>query len=1072
MARSFLGEAVAFIRADVKGFMSGMRGVSQSIQQMGTQMTSAARSAGVLGAALSASVVLPLRSAIKTFASVEDTLKQAEIISGSTTEGFKATKDAVVALGAATKFTQQELADSALLLAKAGLSVKQFEPVLKAASDFATATGTDLPVATEQIRLGLNAFRGTLTSSSDETKNATAVADALTRALNSAAVNVTDLGNFMTMTAGTIKALNMEGADAVGTFAVITDQLGNGSVAATAMNMALLQMADASNSSIAPLLEKKLAAIGKTFDDINPQIVTASEAFTNLKAVGLSVGDMSTLLSKRGMRAVLAWNPDKWEEVAGKLGLLEDKTLTGASAAENAERAIRTLAGTMALLESAVEKFKIVFVNTFAKQLDDAYKRVTVFVGQIEKWVEANRTLVPQLVKWTVLVTTGMTAIGTLAFILPAILGLVKAIVIAAIPFGPMLIAVGALVVALRENWDEVKLRVDNFIIGFKAGYQTAVKPAIDRFIKSLGMLKDEFARIGGLIDDEIGDNSGWEKGGNAAARIAAKLADGVSSLVRWVVNSQALERVWNGLKLIIDQIELTILKAQRLLFRLGLELEHINQQGFGKSLADRFDIRMLQWSIKQTEKELKRLSDIREALIFQVQKAEREGNKKTAEFYRKQLEETANQYNDIFTNNLEVQQKKLAELLGKFNISPETEAELDRMQSAIDSKIAEIREDVQSIFDPVEPTKAKKPSQFWMDIKSSVSQASKELRKFLPTMSFVRGESSRQLSSLASGVKTQFFNLFAPLTAGAKFAKVGLQGELKDIVDITKKATQIATQNLFKVVQAIRGISLKNLPLLTSRVETAKASLSALASDLTALGTAAQKGGIRFIGKGTATQDVQAVIVGLQNEASELAENLGQFFQTALNGGMSPEQSKLLLNELVARARNLQKARDDLERRLVGSVPDNTKEKRAAEKAEVEQRIKELAISTGKFFATAVQDVKVLAENLKIDMAEAGVESGQSFAANFLQAIAEMQQSPIWQNLAGVGQRFFDNLMSASGQGASVSSASSVSAAAAFTPGTTSIGPAVTMNVNSRLDASEAGRLLNENIRRFGGFA
>lgn len=108
---------------------------------------------------------------------LEKSLAQLQAISTATDGEMRKLETTIINLGRASKFSAQELADAATVMAQAGLSVRQIEQALPAVTNLAVGTGTDLATTVDTIT-------STMTVFNLQTSEATDVANTLTAAMN------------------------------------------------------------------------------------------------------------------------------------------------------------------------------------------------------------------------------------------------------------------------------------------------------------------------------------------------------------------------------------------------------------------------------------------------------------------------------------------------------------------------------------------------------------------------------------------------------------------------------------------------------------------------------------------------------------------------------------------------------------------------------------------------------------------------------------------------------------------------------------------------------------------------
>lgn len=298
----------------------------------------------------------------------------------STDEQMRTIEGAIKQVGLTTKFTLNEIAEAAKVLAQAGTMPEQIPQQLRAVADFAAATGTQLQESADL----LTSFRNVYKDISDGK-----AADLMTKALNLSKLQGSDLKTIISYTAQTAEGYNISAEQLLGAVATLRNVGIKPSTVATGLRQAMLEVFNP-DAKLLKALKTRYAQMGEemseaaisglynsfTFAD-NPLLA----AITELKRIGFG-GEASSLFSRAF--DVRAFNPlqalvnnfDQYSSLTAQVGI-------GRSATEASRIQMESLRATLENLGAAVVAFSDSVGGDMVRNLQSAAKAVTDLVLEL-----------------------------------------------------------------------------------------------------------------------------------------------------------------------------------------------------------------------------------------------------------------------------------------------------------------------------------------------------------------------------------------------------------------------------------------------------------------------------------------------------------------------------------------------------------------------------------------------------------------------------------------------------------------------------------------------------------------
>jgi TP901 family phage tail tape measure protein len=283
-------------------------------------------------------------------------------------------------LGATTKFTATQAAEGMELMAKAGFTNAEILQGIGGVLNAAAAEGAELAETAGHVS---NVLKGMGLATSEATR----VADVLTLASARTNSSISSLGESMANVSSTARQFNIPLEDVVASVALLQDVGLDASVAGSAVNTMLTQLAAPTEN-----IKKKMKEMGVSFQDANGNMLPFADVLAQLqKSAEKSGGNMAQvaffaeLVGLRGQKAA-ANLKDLF--ASGKAQSLTKELMGAAGSAEKmAGLRMQTLKGDLLLLESAVDAVKVALFDTQNGPLREIVQSTTA-------WVSASQDLI------------------------------------------------------------------------------------------------------------------------------------------------------------------------------------------------------------------------------------------------------------------------------------------------------------------------------------------------------------------------------------------------------------------------------------------------------------------------------------------------------------------------------------------------------------------------------------------------------------------------------------------------------------------------------------------------------
>jgi len=361
--------------------------------------------AGVAGVAVGAVA----KNVIGTGMDFEQAITNVAAVAGKTRGEIGALEERALRLGKTTKFTGAEVAAGMELMARAGFKNQEILQGIEGVLSAAAASGLDMAEVASHVS---NVLKGMGLEASEAGR----VADVLTKASQSTNSTIGSLGESMKNVAPVARQLGVSFEEAVAAVALLQDVGMDASQAGTATATMLTKLTKPTGA-----VASKLRKMGVTFQNAKGNMLTFGEVLANMATMAeKSGGNMeqvamfADLVGLRGQKAAL-----NLQDLAkkGKLtDLVSGLRQAKGTAQQVADTKMDTLKGDITLLQSAVDGLKVKLFKTEGGPLRGVVQGMTDWVGKnedlivqkVSEWVEKFKDNLPEIVKWTKRIATGI----------------------------------------------------------------------------------------------------------------------------------------------------------------------------------------------------------------------------------------------------------------------------------------------------------------------------------------------------------------------------------------------------------------------------------------------------------------------------------------------------------------------------------------------------------------------------------------------------------------------------------------------------------------------------------------
>lgn len=385
--------------------------IGANTTEFDAKMAALGKRAVAVGKGLTMALTLPIlaiaAASVKFSADFEQSMKNAQSVSGATADELKMMEKVARDMGKSTVFSAKEAADAFYYMASAGWKANQMAVAIKPTLDLAAATQSDLAFTTNTVVASLNQFQ--LASSEAER-----VSNVFAAAIGNSQATLEKLKISMTYIGPLANSLGYSIEQTTGALMSLYDAGYEASSAGTALRMALAKLMQGTGKT-----REGLESLELSMADVNPATNSLVEIIRKLEDAGADATAIINIFGVRAgpaMAAAIAQGADKIEDYT--------KTITGTeSSAEMAAIQLDTLKGQAKLLTSAMGEVALQLGKTLVPMIRNFIK------DQLQPAVQWFSNLSAEtkknIVKWALLVA----AIGPAIMIGGKVLTLISTLI-------------------------------------------------------------------------------------------------------------------------------------------------------------------------------------------------------------------------------------------------------------------------------------------------------------------------------------------------------------------------------------------------------------------------------------------------------------------------------------------------------------------------------------------------------------------------------------------------------------------------------------------------------------------
>ena len=198
---------------------------------------------------------------------MEDAFSRTQAVAGITNGTMMDLSESILSVGKQSRFATEQIAETATVLAQAGYSADEITNVLGSVDKLAVATGTDLKTSVDVLTSVMSVWNKQSTESEK-------VVDALTAAVNESKAEITSLQNGIQYAGAAAAQMGVSFEETTAAMAAVTNA---GIKARGSIGTGFRALATELTKPTARM-EKELAKVGLTFDDVNIR----SKGFVNV----------------------------------------------------------------------------------------------------------------------------------------------------------------------------------------------------------------------------------------------------------------------------------------------------------------------------------------------------------------------------------------------------------------------------------------------------------------------------------------------------------------------------------------------------------------------------------------------------------------------------------------------------------------------------------------------------------------------------------------------------------------------------------------------------------------------
>ena len=442
----------------------------------------------------------------------DNAMRQLQGNAVATTRQIGPLRETILGLGRETRFSSIQVAEAALNLNRAGLSLSETGQSLKATLNLATVGQLSLAEAASISASALNVF-------GLEAKALGRVTDVIARAASLSDQSVSDMGQAFSFVAPTVARMGGSIEEAATALAVLADNGLRGSRGGTNLARVLSSLESPTGS-----FEKALGLANVQLETLNPSVVGVTQSLMNLANSQLNLANITDIELKQGLGAVLPAYAQSAERVNQLSGNLQNAEGFSASFAKTLDAG---LGGALLQLSSAFSGFTQELddtlgtqsrVNDITRKIAEGFNLMTRNIDQVVKALELLGIAIGAL-----LLPGFIRSLGSIARLFTGRAGIALGVGGAAAAFRDW----GTSLETLQSRIGSVKSEIDGLTGSMKDLTRATAIDTIARSQALLPNLRNDLARAGEIVAER--------QGGVQAARdrIADRQADLADALRR-----------------------------------------------------------------------------------------------------------------------------------------------------------------------------------------------------------------------------------------------------------------------------------------------------------------------------------------------------------------------------------------------------------------------------------------------------------------------------------------------------------------------------------------------------------
>ena len=505
-----VGELTVKLKGDAASLDKALSTAESKLKKVGGKFKG-------IGKGMSAGITAPVAAigigAVMTGAKFEQGMNRVKALTQASGSDFDALTATAKELGKTTMFSATQSADAMGFLAMAGFKTNDIVGAMPGVLDLAAASQMDLGEAADITSNILTGF-------GKNTSELAHVNDVLVKAMTSANVDLTMLGESMKYVGPVAKSAGMGFEETAAAVALLGNAGIQGSMAGTALRGAMTKLLTPSEDAA-----NVMAKLGVNALDSEGNLKSFTGIVGELEKSGASTADMMTIFGQRAGPAMMALVSQGSGALVGMTEQLKD---SGGIAKSVADTQMEGLNGAITEMKSAFEGLMIVLS-------EDILPIITKLVDKLSPLLRMFSDA-PKPIKIVVMVLAGILAVvGPLlimiGFMIPAISALSGVMGILSISMGPItLIVLGiaaaiAAIILIWKNWDKIVNVFNATVKGLKRVWN-----------ETFEKIKTVFAVVVEKISQVYNSKLGWLLPGGALIKAIKFVGE------NW-------DSIWNGMK-------------------------------------------------------------------------------------------------------------------------------------------------------------------------------------------------------------------------------------------------------------------------------------------------------------------------------------------------------------------------------------------------------------------------------------------------------------------------------------------------------------------------------------------